>query len=146
MRYVIAAKEAELRHGAGLALLLWPQHTLKGLEDELSSAVQNGKNAVLLAYDGDTAVGFAHCSLRFDYVEGTQSSPVGYLEGIYVLEAYRRRGVAAGLLRQCEAWARAKGCAEFASDIGADNLSSYAFHISSGFSEAGRIICFAKKL
>ena len=38
--------------------------------------------------------GFAQCGLRFDYVEGTDSSPVGYLEGIFVLEEYKKRGYA----------------------------------------------------
>ena len=54
------------------------------------------------------------CALRRDYVEGTHTSPVGYLEGVFVQEEYRGRGVATALLRACEAWAGEKGCAEFA--------------------------------
>ena len=34
-------------------------------------------------------IGFAQCTLRNDYVEGSSSSPVGYLEGIYVKDEYR---------------------------------------------------------
>ena len=40
------------------------------------------------------AVGFAQVQLRRDYVGGNHLSPVGYLEGIYVEETYRRRGIA----------------------------------------------------
>lgn len=91
-------------------------------------------------------VGFAQCGLRRDYVEGTHTSPVGYLEGVFVQEEYRGRGVATALLRACEAWAGEKGCAEFASDCGLDNAASAVFHLRAGFAEAGRIICFTKRL
>ena len=91
-------------------------------------------------------MGFAQCQLRHDYVEGTDSSPVGYLEGIYVASAYRHRGIAGVLLNACEVWAREKGCTEFASDCELNNLESLAFHKKLGFTEANRIICFTKKL
>jgi aminoglycoside 6'-N-acetyltransferase I len=71
---------------------------------------------------------------------------VGYLEGIFVREAYRRRGFAGELLAACEGWARSRGCVEFASDCELSNACSLAFHLCAGFSEANRIICFAKKL
>ena len=50
------------------------------------------------------------------------------------------------LLRACEARAGEKGCAEFASDCGLDNAASAVFHLRAGFAEAGRIICFTKRL
>ena len=53
-------------------------------------------------------VGFAQCGLRRDYVEGTESSPVGYLEGIFVKESYRSKGCAKELLLACESWAKKK--------------------------------------
>ena len=91
-------------------------------------------------------VGAAVCSLRHDYVESCESSPVGYLEGISVKEAYRRQGIAKSLLEECEQWAREKGCREFASDCELTNTDSLRFHLSIGFHEANRIICFSKKL
>ena len=91
-------------------------------------------------------VGFAQCQLRHDYVEGTDSSPVGYLEGVFVEEAYRRQGCAKKLLAKCEKWAKENGCSEFASDCELDNEDSLKFHIKMGFVEANRIICFTKKL
>ena len=90
--------------------------------------------------------GFAQCQLRHDYVEGTDSSPVGYLEGIFVEESHRHRGLAKKLLTACEEWAREQGCREFASDCELDNTGSLAFHLSMGFAEANRIICLTKKL
>lgn len=79
-------------------------------------------------------------------MEGTQSSPVGYLEGIFVLPAYRNQGRAWALLAACERWAGEKGCTEFASDCELDNSGSLAFHLKMGFAEANRIICFHKTL
>lgn len=37
-------------------------------------------------------------------------------------------------------------CAEFASDCELDNTDSLSFHLNTGFTEAGRIICFCKML
>ena len=102
--------------------------------------------AFFLAMQDDAAVGFAQCQLRRDYVEGTSTTPVGYLEGIFVEEPFRRRGIARELLSACENWARTAGCREFASDCELGNRESLAFHRSVGFSEANRIICFTKKL
>ncbi len=95
--------------------------------------------------DGKPIV-FSQCQLRHDYVEGTGSSPVGYLEGIFVSEGYRARGYAAELLSECEKWAREKACTEFASDCELDNADSFRFHMALGFAEANRIICFRKDL
>lgn len=55
--------------------------------------------------------------MRHDYVEGTDSSPVGYLEGIFVKEEFRNKNYAKNLLKKCEKWAKEKGCSEFASLI-----------------------------
>lgn len=125
---------------------LWPHHTKEELLEEVRGFVFEQGNAYFLDYEGDEAAGFAHASLRRDYVEGTDSSPVGYLEGIYVKESYRSRGIARALLRECELWAREKGCTEFASDCELTNAGSEAFHKRLGFEEANRIICFRKDI
>jgi aminoglycoside N(6')-acetyltransferase type 1 len=140
------AAAGDLETLADLALLLWPGHARKALSEELSALLTREDAAFFLLSEGGAPAGFAQCGLRRDYVEGTHTSPVGYLEGIFVKASCRGRGYAAELLRACEAWAREKGCAEFASDCPAENEASRAFHVKSGFSEANRIICFTKKL
>jgi len=79
-------------------------------------------------------------------VEGTETSPVGYLEGIFVREGYRKQGLARKLLLACEAWAAEQGCTEFASDCELTNTVSQEFHQKLGFEEANRVVCFVKKL
>ena len=131
---------------AELACQLWPHHTADKMLAECGVGIENQDAAFFLAYAEEIAIGFAQCQLRHDYVEGTESSPVGYLEGIYVTDEYRKQGVARELLSACESWAKAKGCTEFASDCELDNTHSLRFHLNVGFEEANRIICFTKKL
>ena len=127
-----------------LALELWPAHTAAELTKELSPLLESEEAAFFIAANGSGPVGFAQCQLRRDYVEGAQSSPVGYLEGIYIRPPYRGQGWARSLLRECEGWAASKGCREFASDCELGNLASQAFHLHAGFAEAGRVVCFIK--
>lgn len=131
---------------AKLAIQMWEDNTLEGLTEEMAEIIASPESAVFLLYDGEMPVGFAQCQLRHDYVEGTNSSPVGYLEGIFVEEGYRNKGYAKELLKQCEAWAKDMGCSEFASDCELTNTGSLAFHLKMGFDEANRVICFTKKL
>ena len=139
------ATDDEMALVTELACLLWPDNMPEELEMEMSSLAVGGA-AFFLAWEEGEAVGFAQCQLRRDYVEGTEHSPVGYLEGIYVKEAFRCRGVAKELLKACEDWARSVGCREFASDCELSNTVSQRFHTALGFREANRIVCFVKKL
>lgn len=131
---------------AELAYQLWPDHTVEEMRSEFAEVIAKPDAAFFLAYAEETAIGFAQCQLRYDYVEGTDSSPVGYLEGIYVADGYRKKGIAKELLTACESWAKEKGCTEFASDCEMDNTQSLRFHLNAGFEEANRIICFTKRL
>ena len=140
-----ASAQAELKAAAILAGKLWPGHSCAELTEELWEHCRAG-GAVFLARAQAQNIGFAQCGLRSDYVEGTSTSPVGYLEGVYVEPAFRRQGVASELLRACEAWAEEQGCSEFASDAEMDNTDSLRFHLGAGFREANRIICFVKDL
>ncbi|MFJ6208722.1 aminoglycoside 6'-N-acetyltransferase [Lysinibacillus sp. NPDC092081] len=136
----------DVQTAALLALQLWPNHTLEEFCEEMAQLINAENDAIFLAYEDDKAIGFAQCQLRTDYVEGTHSSPVGYLEGLFVKEPYRQNGFAKLLVESCEQWAKRKGCSEFASDCELQNLESLAVHLKLGFTEANRIICFTKGL
>ena len=140
------ANAADLAALTELGVQLWPDNEAGELAEEISQIMAQEDAAFFIAFEGEQAVGFSQCQLRRDYVEGTESSPVGYLEGIFVADGFRRRGFAAQLLSACEAWAKEKGCREFARDCELDNADSLRFHLSLGFEEANRIICFTKKL
>ena len=142
---IIQAKKQDVQTVSALAARLFSSPA-EELAEEFGELLGSEECAVFLLIMEDRPAGFAQCQLRRDYVEGTQTSPVGYLEGIYVLPEFRGRGCARELLSSCEQWARMKGCAEFASDCELDNSGSLAFHLNAGFTEANRIICFTKKL
>lgn len=133
-----------------LSVLLFPDSPAAELRAEFEFYTRSGAQTCFLVYPDDEehpqAIGFSHVALRTDYVEGTNSSPVGYLEALYVLEAYRLKGYGRRLVTASEDWARAKGAYEFASDCLLDNLDSYRFHMKCGFREANRIISFTKDL
>ena len=143
---ICKATEEDALMVARLAIQMWEDNVLEELAAELAVLMKSHETAVFLGTADGQAVGFAQCQLRHDYVEGTETSPVGYLEGIFVEEEYRKQGYAKQLLTACENWAKEQGCTEFASDCELDNTGSLKFHLSLGFEEANRVICFTKKL
>ncbi|MBD5129689.1 MAG: GNAT family N-acetyltransferase [Ruminococcaceae bacterium] len=129
-----------------MAVLMWTDNSVNELAEEFSEILLKEDARIFVKCENDVPVGFAQCQLRYDYVEGTQTSPVGYLEGIFVDENYRHGGYAKELLNKCEAWAKEKGCKEFASDCELDNDISFRFHKAVNFTEANRLVCFTKQL
>jgi len=135
-----------LKPVAQMMLELWPDSSL---EEELESCkgILNSKDeACYLLKNDEVYVAFIHVTLRHDYVEGAETSPVGYIEGIYVREAYRHLGLGRQLIIAAEDWAKQKGCKQLASDTALDQTASIEFHKRSGFSEVNRIVCFIKEL
>lgn len=131
---------------AELVKLVWPEHSEADLTKIILEYMDSDKSAVFAEKRDEGFIGVALCCLRHDYVEGCETSPVGYLEGVSVKEDCRNRGVARRLVEECENWARDKGCREFASDCELNNTASQNFHLRIGFQEQNRIVCFKKDL
>lgn len=139
---------AEPRDAEALAEIvgiIW-EESPEELTETIGNYMNSDDSAVFAESMDGRFVGVALCGLRRDYVEGCDTSPVGYLEGVSIREGYRGRGIAGRLVAECEQWAREKGCTEFASDCELTNTASLDFHLSIGFSEENRIICFKKTL
>lgn len=131
---------------AKLAKELWNNHSLEDLENEFKGYLLSDKVCIYIDYENNIPVAFIQVSLRYEYVEGVNSSPVAYLEGIFVKGEHRKKNIAQQLITKCEDWAKEKGCKEMASDCEFENEISYKFHLKTGFKEANRIICFTKQL
>ena len=71
--------------------------------------------------------------MRFDYVEDTETSPLGFLEGIFIKEDFRLRGYARSLVKEAKEWTRKEVASEFASDRILENTTSIKFHLALGF-------------
>jgi aminoglycoside 6'-N-acetyltransferase I len=127
--------------------LLWPEVPDDDHRKDVARILADYPRFVtFLARDDGRAVGFAEASLRTDYVNGCDTTPVAFLEGIYVDEAHRNRGAARLLCAAIEQWARERGCSEFASDAYDWDENSHAFHRAVGFGEMERVVYFKKAL
>jgi aminoglycoside 6'-N-acetyltransferase I len=126
---------------------LWPDTPLDHHEHDLAQILATpDTNAAFIARSADAApLGFVEVSLR-PWAEGCLSSPVGYLEGWYVVEHARRQGIGAQLVQAAEEWARTQGCTEMASDTEVANQGSTAAHQRLGYEIASYLVCFRKPL
>lgn len=102
--------------------------------------------AFLDVVDGTGIRAFAEAALRHDHVNGCETSPVAFLEGIFVRPEDRGSGIGRNLLRSVESWAQDQGCSELASDADLDNRAGHAFHMALGFRETERVVYFCKPL
>lgn len=102
------------------------------------------QNEFLYYLDG-IYIGFISLSIRSDYVEGTSSSPVAYVEGIYITKEYRKQGYGKELIKFAKKWAIENNCKELASDCELTNDESIYFHQKLGFTLANKIVCFTMK-
>lgn len=131
-----------------LRLQLWPDCPRKQHMEEMASFLRDPARFVqfIVRDPNGRGVGFAEASIRTDYVNGTSSSPVAYLEGLYVAPESRGKGVARTLVLAVSEWARAAGCTELASDTQPENIVSQAAHTQLGFVETERAVFFSKSL
>ena len=143
------ARRADVARWAEFRAALWPEGTVESHRREAAEWLDGpaGLTVAFVAFgdDGELA-GFAEASLRRDYVNGCETSPVAFVEGIYVDPAHRGAGTGRALIAAVEAWGRERGCSELASDALLDNRESHAFHQAVGFKETERVVYFRKTL
>ncbi len=132
--------------GGWLALrcALWTEDDVaEHLSDMADFVAQPERYAQFIARsDAGQPLGLAEAAIRTDYVNGCDSSPVAYLEGLYVRPEQRCRGIARALVAAVAAWGRERGCTELASDCLLDNTVSQAVHTRLGFLEMERVVCY----
>lgn len=140
------ADDADREPRLALRRELWPSCSEERHRLEIEQHDSQG-GVALVAEDGEAGlVGFAEVSIRREHVEGTATSPVAYLEGWFVRQPFRARGIGRLLMVEAEHWAREKGFTELASDAELDNPGSQRAHAKLGFEEVGRTVHYVKKL
>jgi aminoglycoside 6'-N-acetyltransferase I len=127
---------------------LWPDATADEHRGYMAIALAQPERFLqLMMYSGDRVpIGLIEGSIRADYVNGTETSPVGFVEGVYVAPEWRRKGIARQLFESIGDWARARGCRELASDALLENVASQRAHAALGFRETERVVYFVKSL
>ena len=96
--------------------------------------------------EGGALLGFVEASIRRDYVDGCDTSPVAFGEGAFILPEWRGTGVGRALVEAVAQWGRTQGCTELASNALLDNTASHAFHEAVGFEETERVVFFRRML
>ncbi|WP_406229569.1 aminoglycoside 6'-N-acetyltransferase [Nocardia sp. NBC_01009] len=132
---------------AALRAQLWPESSAEEHRADLGDLTDRSHAVAFLARNSQgAAIGFAEATLRSDYVNGCDTSPVAFLEGMYVDPAYRRSGIARTLCDAVEAWGRTMGCTELGSDALLDNAEGQTMHAALGFDERERVVYYRKML
>ena len=141
---IVKADMSNIQEWTNLALLLFP-HCNFDEEFDMHKKILASENEAGFLYKIDERyVGYIHLSVRNDYVNGTTTSPVAFVEALYVLPDYRTRGIGRAFIEYAEQYAKQRGITQLASDCLIDNQVSEKFHKSCGFAEKERVICFVK--
>ena len=144
---IVPAEAAHLGEWAAMRAALWPDGALEEHWEEAAAMLGQDHAIAFIAHDDDgRAIAFAEASLRHDYVNGCDTSPVCFLEGIFVRSGARRSGLAAALVDEVRRWGHGMGCTEMASDADIANVQSHAFHAAIGFVETERVVYFRKPI
>jgi len=132
--------------------MLWPDASVEEHRKELDAWMANAGSlpSTIFACEGDddpaALAGFIEVGSR-SHADGCDPArPVGFVEGWFVEERYRRRGVGTKLMRAAEEWARARGCRQMASDALIDNVTSHRAHEAAGFEVVDQCVHFRKAL
>jgi aminoglycoside 6'-N-acetyltransferase I len=145
------ARPSDCERLAKLRQALWPEGSLeerrREVEDILRGKTPGAMPLVEFVWEeGGALLGFIEAGLRSHADECDPARPVGYVEGWYVVDGYRRKGIGAALLRAAEDWSRRQGCKEIASDALIENELSQRAHEALGFQVVGRNVLYRKKL
>lgn len=145
---------SDLDQLARMCAELWPQSSADEHAQERRLILEGKADRVLTMpisilvaeAGGGTLVGFVEVDLR-SHADGCDpAQAVGYIEGWYVAEEYRVRGLGRKLIAEAERWARSHQCIEMASDALIDNEVSQRAHEALGYEVVDRCVHYRKKL
>lgn len=92
-----------------------------------------------LADENGHVIGFFELSSR-NVVDGCLSSPVAYLEGLYLSPNFRGKGLGREVINILLNWCKAQGFTELATDTELENTTAQGFYEAMGFQETYRIV------
>ena len=108
----------------------------------LAERLPKGESVVFLAEEGDAAIGFIQLYPLFSSLS---LLPVWVLNDLYVLPGSRRRGVASGLLRRAQEFARATGAEYLTLETAVDNPAQLLYE-REGWTRDERFLHYERKV
>lgn len=136
-----AAAWTAMRHA------LWPNEDRDLLAAELTDLAARSDFVTFGAFDAasGTALGLIEVGER-SIGEGCETSPVGYIEALWVDAAVRQHGIARQLVATAIDWSKGRGYQELGSDADLENTLSHNVHERLGFTETERLVTFRMDL
>jgi len=131
-----------------LRVQLWPHQSAEESRTDCLKIIDSQREVCFISYPSSEEKkgnGFIEVSTR-DYSDGCESSPVGYIEGVFVSEGNRKKGLGKELIEKSYGWFLTKGCSEVGSDALIENEESISFHKRIGFEEVERHVVFRKQI
>jgi aminoglycoside 6'-N-acetyltransferase I len=124
-----------------LRFALWPDYTLPDMVAEMAALRSDLQwQPVLVAECPDGGLcGLVEVAIHTS-APGCRTGQVGYLEAWYVDPEWRGQGIGRRLVEAGEAWARAQGCREMASDTTLDYPISPTAHAALGYTTVERLV------
>jgi len=140
-------KRDQLAEWQRLRALLWPELSAADQRREMVDLLSDAEfNAVFVAVGREGKLhGFIETSIRLR-AEGCQPGPIGYIEGWFVEDRHRRKGIGSALAKKAEAWAVSRGCKEMASDAEFENSVGRQVHQSLAYQEVACLAHYRKSL
>lgn len=150
--FIRHAEPSDRRQLAEMWWLLWPDGSPGDHLREIDGILARGRSgampvAILVSQvEEGSLTGFLEVGLR-SHADGCDpAQPVAFIEGWFVREAFRHRGVGTDLMLAAEAWGRAQGCREMASDTWISSEASQRAHEALGFEIVDRCVHYRKPL
>jgi aminoglycoside 6'-N-acetyltransferase I len=143
-----SARREDIDAWVALRAVLWPALALDALRIDIEKWFWSGDrdSHCIVAEEHGELLGFIELSVRVRTKRGEEEGRVGSVEGWYVVPDTRRDHIGRDLMRAGEAWAAARGCREFASDVAVDNSLGQAAHLGVGFTEVARVVSYRKPI
>ncbi len=140
-------RQSDIAEWFRLRKLLWEGSSDEEHKAEMRDIYEHKETQLVLVAETEDKklVGFLEASIR-PFVEDCHSDHVGYLEGWFVENDYRKKGIGRKLVRTAENWARGKNCTEMASDSEIGNDLSLKAHQNLGYEETSRLVHLRKDL
>ena len=123
---------------------LWPEASYDELKD-VEHLFKAQTFVCFFAESGKDLVGFMELAIR-PYANGCDTTPVAFMEGIWVDDRFQKRGIGLMFIKTAEDWARSHSLKELASDTRIESTHSIHAHKAWGFEETERVVYFRKLL
>lgn len=115
------------------------QRDLEGAREFLRARFEHGQSTVLLAFDGETAVGFTQLYPLFS---STRMKRFYLLNDLFVAESGRKKGVGRGLLDAAVAYARALGACGLTLSTAVSNETAQRVYEAAGWKRDSQYLVY----